>query len=47
MWGLVVGTLGVLGVAGVWVGWPALLVAALLIGAFGIYTFRVFERDTS
>ncbi len=39
-----VGTLGVLGVAGLWAGWPAIPVALLLVGAFVLYTFFLFER---
>ena len=46
MWLLAVGTLGVLGVAGLWVDWHLIPVALLLIAAFVLYAFRVFERET-
>jgi hypothetical protein len=45
MWLLAVGTLGVLGVAGLWVDWHLIPVALLLIAAFVLYAFRVFERE--
>ncbi len=44
-WWAVVVTLGVLGVGGLWAGWPAIPVAALLLGAFGCYTVFIFERQ--
>lgn len=45
MWLLIAVTLGVLGVAGLWVDWHGLVVALLLVAAFVVYTFRIFERE--
>lgn len=44
-WWAVVGTLSALGVGGLWADWPAIPVAALLLGAFGCYAFFIFERQ--